>query len=223
MYMSNSGFAPRRRQGGFIQGAILFALVIIAVVVAAFSLANRDSNNNADVETARVAATVLMTTGTNVSNGINRALADGFSSENVSGKLKLVGTANTASGEVDLFDSTLRYAVRPELPRNSLTVDTQPFASGTTGADAAAFVSAAITGIGSTRKDVRLEVPNIPKLVCQRINNLANGKVVSADPAATAATTTAQNGTDQAREGCYGAGPNYTYFRVVLVDAEAAA
>ena len=36
MYESNSGFAPHRRQGGFIQGAILFALVIIAVVVAAF-------------------------------------------------------------------------------------------------------------------------------------------------------------------------------------------
>ena len=77
MYLRNNGFAPHRRQGGFIQGAILFALVIIAVVVAAFSLANRDNQTSADTEQARVNASFMLKVGNDLQSAVSRAIADG--------------------------------------------------------------------------------------------------------------------------------------------------
>ena len=223
MYLRNSGFAPRRRQGGFIQGAILFALVIIAVVVAAFSLANRDSNSNADAETARVAATLVLKTGSDIQSGVNRAVADGLPASDVATKLEVAGTVD--SGNTNLFDSTLRYASRPQLPENGLadgSAATQPFAeSGGT----AALATGALSGFGSTQQEVYMTVPGLTKLVCQRINNLANGTSTTEGPPAARGDVTQADGTKvRVNEGCYGDDTNdYTYFRVLLIDAVAAA
>jgi hypothetical protein len=222
MYLRNSGFAPHRRQGGFIQGAILFALVILAVVVAAFSLASRDSNSSADTETARVGATLVLKTGADIANGVSRAVSDGLAAADVQSKLVLTGTV--ADGNLDLFDTTLRYASRPEIPVNALldgSEAVQPFASDAASPDAASLVSLALIG-DATLEETVLEVPGLTKLVCQRINNLANNKLVNADPEGTPADTTASDGATQAREGCYATDPDtgpFTYFRVVLVDA----
>ena len=225
MYLRNSGFAPHRRQGGFIQGAILFALVILAVVVAAFSLASRDSNSSADTETARVGATLVLKTGSDIANGISRAVSDGLPAADVQGKLTLTG--ELAEGNLDLFDPTLRYASRPEIPENALadlTDPLQPFGAATTGDDAASLKAVALLGDENLDETV-LEVPGLTKLVCQRINNLANNRLVNEDPKATPALTKAADNAAQAREGCYATDPAtgpYIYFRVVLVDATTA-
>ncbi len=214
MKMSSSGFAPRRRQGGFIQGAILFALVIIAVVVAAFSLANRDSTNNADNEQARVNASFVLKVGSDMQTGINRAIADGFPTAGIPDKLLLDETAADAeAGELNLFDPTLRYVSRPQFPPTALDDPTeQPFGD-TTGAGASVlFTSVGIDGVGQSDNDVVLEIPGLRQDVCRRINVSANNLLPTAAPLE-------EPGANGAREGCYGdaEGPG-TYFRVVATD-----
>ncbi len=219
MKMSSSGFAPRRRQGGFIQGAILFALVIIAVVVAAFSLANRDSTNNADNEQARVNASFVLKVGSDMQTGINRAIADGFPTAGIPNKLFLDDApADPAAGELSLFDPTLRYVSRPQFPPTALDDPTaQPFGD-TLGAGATvAFTPVGIEGVGQSDNDVVLEIPGLRQDVCRRINVSANNLLPTAPPLTEA-------GEGGAREGCYGdaEGPG-TYFRVVATDVGGAA
>lgn len=212
MYLRNSGFAPRRRQGGFIQGAILFALVIIAVVVAAFSLANRDSQNNADSEQAKVNSTFLLKVGNDLQSGINRAIADGANPANITTQVSFgPSAAVTAGTALDLFDTTLRYVARPAFPATALQVAaTVPTISWAT--------SAAITGVGDpNRNEAIMQISNIALPVCQRINNTANGTLVTAAPPATVTAAIAL--TPAWREGCIGDTTNgYSYFRAVVTD-----
>ena len=212
MKMCSSGFAPRRRQGGFIQGAILFALVIIAVVVAAFSLANRDSQSSADTEQARVNASFVLKVGNDLQTGVNRAIADGFPAKDVKGKLVF---KTAADGELDLFDSTLKYLIRPQFPTTALQDSSkQPFDAT---APLARFTTHVVVGAGSVDKETVIEVSNLKEDVCKRINVTTNGKLVTDDPDATVAAAAALG----KREGCVGAGEAFSYFRVVATDTEA--
>jgi hypothetical protein len=217
MKMCSSGFAPRRRQGGFIQGAILFALVIIAVVVAAFSLANRDSQSSADTEQARVNASFVLKVGNDLQTGVNRAIADGFAPANVAGKLKLNNAASSGA-DLNLFDSTLKYMVRPQFPSTALvTAGTQPLADAAT--NSGALQETAVTGVGGAAKDAIITIAGLKPEVCRRINVTANNVLV------TAAMPTAINTGDSVgwREGCFGdkadsTATTGTYFRVVATD-----
>jgi hypothetical protein len=208
MKMCSSGFAPRRRQGGFIQGAILFALVIIAVVVAAFSLANRDSQNNADTEQARVNSAYVLKVGSDIQNGINRATADGFPPAELGTNLVLLTEAD--EGELSLFDPNLRYTARPQFPTTALVDATaQPFGDPETGAETTAeLTSQAVDGVGGDAAEVVLLITNLREDVCKRINVSTNNVLVTAD------IPTAVSG----REGCYEDGGNFVYYRVVATD-----
>jgi hypothetical protein len=219
MKMCSSGFAPRRRQGGFIQGAILFALVIIAVVVAAFSLANRDSQSSADSEQARVNASFVLKVGNDLQTGINRAVADGFSPANLTANMLFDDTVSEGD-ELNLFDTNLKYMVRPQFPPTALeAADTvQPFA-GTDGEGAtatAAWTTAPVDGAGNDDQEAVVLVPGLREDVCRRINVTANSVLVTAEIPATI-------GDNGAREGCYDNGGDFTYFRVVATDAVPAA
>jgi hypothetical protein len=220
MKMSSSGFAPRRRQGGFIQGAILFALVIIAVVVAAFSLANRDSQSSADSEQARVNASFVLKVGNDLQTGVNRAIADGFNPANLSANLALNNTASSGT-TLNLFDPTLKYMVRPQFPTTALvSATTQPFADATS--NGAAWVTQAITGVGGADQEAIVTVKGLKEDVCKRINVTANGVLVSASlPGGINEAATSVGW----REGCYNGGATNggIYFRVVATDVAAAA
>ena len=208
--MCSSGFAPRRRQGGFIQGAILFALVIIAVVVAAFSLANRDSQNNADTEQARVNSAYVLKVGSDIQNGINRATADGFPPADLGTKLLLETDADETSGELSLFDPNLRYTARPQFPTTALVDATaQPFGDAETGEEATATLNLQVApSVGGGDQDVVLLITNLREDVCKRINVSTNNVLV-----------TATLPTDVAgREGCYTDSTNFIYYRVVATD-----
>jgi hypothetical protein len=137
-----------RKQGGFIQGAILFALVIIAVVVAAFSLANRDSQNSADTEQARVNASYVLKVGNDIQTAVNRAIADGMAPSDVNANLLLMGA--TAAPALSIFDPDVKYLVRPQFPKTALQVDYQPFTSTVT-ARQPNWALSAITGVGGPR------------------------------------------------------------------------
>jgi len=219
MKMSSSGFAPRRRQGGFIQGAILFALVIIAVVVAAFSLANRDSQSSADSEQARVNASFVLKVGNDLQTGINRAIADGFNPANLdpdSATGELVFNNAASDGTVlNLFEENLKYMIRPQFPNTALVDPTeQPFADATT--NGVAVVLENITGVGdAAASEAVVTVTGLKEDVCKRINVTANGVLVSAD--LPAAINDDSNGW---REGCYKSGTDFVYYRVVATDVK---
>ena len=214
MKMCSSGFAPRRRQGGFIQGAILFALVIIAVVVAAFSLANQDNQTNLDSEEARANATYVLKVGNDVAAAINRAIADGVAPAEVHDDITF--TASSGSGEVGLWDPDLRYlSAAPRFPESVQNGGTAP---------ALAWVGTPVsTGAGSAGLEQVVTITNIGRAVCWRINNVANGTVPNAAPPTSLANaTTAGTPALLWREGCFGnnvAADAHTYFRVVVVDA----
>lgn len=219
MKMSSSGFAPRRRQGGFIQGAILFALVIIAVVVAAFSLANRDSQSSADSEQARVNASFVLKVGNDLQTGINRAIADGFNPANLdpdSTAGSMVFNSDASDGTVlNLFEENLKYMIRPQFPNTALVdPDSQPFAD--TATNGVALVLANITGVGdAAASEAVVTVTGLKEDVCKRINVTANGVLVSAD--VPAAIDDDSNGW---REGCYKSGTEFVYYRVVATDVK---
>jgi hypothetical protein len=220
MKMSSSGFAPRRRQGGFIQGAILFALVIIAVVVAAFSLANRDSQSSADTEQARVNASFVLKVGNDIQTGVNRAIADGLTPDKLTTSGVIFTNAASTASALNLFDANLKYVVRPPFPPTALFSSTtvQPFA-GSDGAGTgatASWASKAVTGAGGTNLEAIVTIPGLKPDVCKRINVTANGTLVTATlPTALTDTTIATW-----REGCFGTDTTAgTYFRVVATDA----
>ena len=219
MKMCSSGFAPRRRQGGFIQGAILFALVIIAVVVAAFSLANRDSQSSADTEQARVNASFVLKVGNDIQTGVNRAIADGLAPD----KLTAAGVAFNATASdatiLNIFDTNLKYVVRPQFPPTALfsSSTVQPFAgdNGSGNNATAAWEAKAVTGAGGTNREAIVTVPGLKPDVCKRINVTANSTLVTADLPADLAAVPATW-----REGCFGTNTAAgTYFRVVATDA----
>jgi hypothetical protein len=217
--MCSSGFAPRRRQGGFIQGAILFALVIIAVVVAAFSLANRDSQSSADSEQARVNASFVLKVGNDLQTGINRAIADGFNPANLDPEStggSMVFNSDDSDGTVlNLFEENLKYMIRPQFPNTALVdPDDQPFADDET--NGVALVLNNITGVGdAAASEAVVTVTGLKEDVCKRINVTANGVLVSAD--LPAAINDDSNGW---REGCYTDGTDYIYYRVVATDVK---
>jgi hypothetical protein len=215
MKMCSSGFAPRRRQGGFIQGAILFALVIIAVVVAAFSLANRDSQSSADSEQARVNASFVLKVGNDLQTGVNRVIADGFPPANLDGDL--VFTSADASGtKLNLFDDTLKYMIRPQFPNTALQDPSkQPFENGTNNALSVSVQT--VTGVGTGDKEAIIKIGNLKEDVCKRINVTANRVLITAGVPANLTTAPA----DTWREGCVGSGTTFEYFRVVATDVKA--
>jgi hypothetical protein len=217
MKMSSSGFAPRRRQGGFIQGAILFALVIIAVVVAAFSLANRDSQSSADTEQARVNASFVLKVGNDLQTGVNRAIADGFTPRSLSDNMAFDDTTSDGT-TLNLFDETLKYMVRPQFPTTALVdPDVQPFADAAE--NGVEWQEVAIADVGGTDLEAIVTVTGLKEDVCRRINVTANGVLVSA----TLPTGINAGDAEGWREGCFEDGTDFVYFRVVATDAAPAA
>jgi hypothetical protein len=204
MYLRNSGFAPHRRQGGFIQGAILFALVIIAVVVAAFSLANRDNQNNADTEQARVNASFMLKVGNDLQSAVSRAIADGAPPATITTDVEL--NASNTNGKVSLFDTTLRYLAEPQFPTTLLAATGTPISYG--------WQSRAVNGVGGVATEAIVTLTGVADAVCKRINTTANGSLVT-----TALPATVKDAIEKTpgwREGCVSGG---TYFRVVVTDA----
>jgi hypothetical protein len=207
MYLRNSGFAPHRRQGGFIQGAILFALVIIAVVVAAFSLANRDNQTSADTEQARVNASFVLKVGNDLQSAVSRAIADGAKPDSVTTDLVFSDTSSPTT--VGLFDPALRYLSQPSYPETALDNPNAVNPITYEWLDP----SVAITGVGGPATEAILTVGGLDTAVCQRINTTANGELVTADLPLTVAAAIADSNW---REGCVAGG---TYFRAVVTDA----
>ena len=105
--------SPARRQGGFIQGTILFALAILGVIIAAFAVSNTGSNTNTDTERDRVNAGVVIKSGSDLQDAVARAMADNWQPSVIT----LDSTVTTAvPTDLYLFDSRYKYGVEPRVP-----------------------------------------------------------------------------------------------------------
>ena len=200
----NSRHYRIRREGGFIQGTILFALAILGVIIAAFAVSNTGSSTSTDTERARVNAGVIMKAGSDLQDAVSRALAD----QHPGSSIALTGTTNLATPLLNLFDINYRYGAAPRLPD-------QAFASNTAGL----FTRINNDSIaGGSTNDLIVQLPGLRLDVCNRINNLSLGGAFDAaatPPADIDAAVTARLTT----EGCFGnATDNYTYFRLVATD-----
>jgi hypothetical protein len=180
--------------------------------VAAFSLANRDSQSSADSEQARVNSSFVLKVGNDIQTGINRAVADGFPPANLSTNLKFQET--TTAGELNLFDDTLKYLIRPQFPPTALAVPAnQPFAA--SGTLEAAITEVAVDGVGvELENEAVITIANLKEDVCKRINVTVNGKIVTDAPETTLALAAAAG----QREGCFGSDGEFSYFRVIATD-----
>jgi hypothetical protein len=122
--------SPTRRQGGFIQGTILFALAILGVIIAAFAVSNSGSSTNTDNERDRVNAGVIIKMGTDLQDTVSRAASDNFQPANM--LLASTLPSSPPAGSIALFDSAYRYGTKPVPPipafagstSNDFTIDT---------------------------------------------------------------------------------------------------
>lgn len=137
-----------RHQAGFIQGAILVGLALLVMVVAGFSLANRDAAATTGKEQVRLNASVILKQSVDLKDAIFRAQSDGAT---------LSTLANLRSG-----------GYLTEIP----TAPTDTIASVTPvwGGASGSIYSNTVTGFGSTGVETYLFATPVSDDVCRRIN-----------------------------------------------------
>lgn len=198
--------SPARRQGGFIQGTILFALAILGVIIAAFAVSNTGSSTNTDTERDRVNAGVILKAGSDLQDAFSRAMGDNWQAPDI----ELTGVTNPTTPVLYLYDPLYKYAVQVRLPDQAFENNT---------AVAFADDNVAATNLGDSTVEERVvTLTGLRANVCRRINNLVTGGPWNAN-ATLPATLTAAASTISGSEGCYGTAGSYTYYRVVAVDS----
>jgi type II secretory pathway pseudopilin PulG len=199
--------SPARRQSGFIQGTILFALAILGVIIAAFAVSNTGSSTNTDTERDRVNAGVILKAGSDLQDAFSRAMGDNWQAPDI----ELTGATNPATPVLYLYDPLYKYAVQVRLPDQAFENNT-----------AVAFADDNVLGTALGDSSVQERVVTLTGLranVCRRINNLVTGGPWNAN-ATPPATLAAAASTISGSEGCYGdSTAGYTYYRVVAVDS----
>lgn len=202
--------SPARRQSGFIQGTILFALAILGVIIAAFAVSNTGSSTNTDTERDRVNAGVILKAGSDLQDAFSRAMGDNWQAPDISITLPTNPVPPAPPTLLNLFDPAYKYGVEVRLPDQAFEDNT---------ADAFADANLADTNLGDPAVEERVvTLAGLRLNVCRRINNLVTGGPwnANATPPATLADAAS---TISGSEGCYGTAGNYTYYRVVAVDS----
>lgn len=199
--MRQPSLPRRRRQGGFIQGVILFALALIAVVIGVFSTSNSSVDTRTDREEARLNAALLLKVGSDIQDSVNRAVAD---QRDIA---TMVMINPPGDGRFFLWDPVVRYGSAPTLPI-------------TLRADRAVVPVWSVayeqfTGQGSDTTEQVVQLSNVSDEVCRRLNASAQG--VPYDPAADIPLTLAAVAALPRLQGCFAG----TFYRVVSMDVAA--
>lgn len=193
----------KAKQGGFIQGAILFGLAVLVAVIGAFALANNGSSSSADKETDKVNAGVILKQGSDLRDAASRYLSDG----NAIGSLAFTNAS--------LFDPAKGYGSAPSAPARvfSATQNAYVLDAGTT----------AVSGQGTTAADYTATLIGLTQGVCERINNtlyntpMLDDAVTGALSDGKAGGSTVANQKTGVSEGCFKEATNgYTYFKVLV-------
>ncbi len=201
--MRQPSLPRRRRQGGFIQGVILFALALIAVVIGVFSTSNSSVDTRTDREEARLNAALLLKVGSDLQDSVNRAVAD---QRDIA---TMVLTNPPGNGRFFLWDPVVRYGSAPTLP---ITLRANRAA-----VPAWSVAYAAFTGQGSNITEQVVQLSNVSDEVCRRLNASAEG--IAYNPAAPIPAGLNEVAALPRLQGCFA----NTFYRVVSMDVAAPA
>ena len=214
-----------RRQGGFIQAAILFGIALLTAVIGGFALANRTPNTQTTLEQAKVNASVILKQGADLREGVTRFMNDKGSLSNL--------TFNTTTN-TGLFDPSVQYASVQLGPAQAYVSGTPTNTTTFTVRAAGSYVyhdRVTLNGVGSAAADTVVLTGPLNTATCQRINTMLYGTAISTAPptttvaladftntaTATAVDLSATTGIVGWSEGCVGTatvGSN-VYFKVV--------
>lgn len=190
-----------RHQRGFIQGAILVGLALLVLVVAGFSMANRDAAATTNKEEARLNAAVMLKQSVDLKDAIYRAVSD-----------------NANPSTLASLKSNGYLTEVPTAPRDSATNSTPVYTD--------TVYTAALNGSGSASNEVYFVATPVSDEVCKRINGaLYNTPTVppASDAVINAATgaVTLANGWVGRSEGCAprsgGTGNDNIYYKAAVV------
>jgi hypothetical protein len=216
------------RQQGFIQGAIIFALALIAIIIATFSSGSSDTADNVNKEQAKAYAGSIVAAGAKLYAAYLQAQTDRrvpFVS-NAGSFISIVGTATAPDvGGQDTW-ALASYARLPTMDSGAFSDDKPSnawiFLDKKTNSSDAACDTALCT--------LYLQLPNLKRSVCEAINFKVTAKPPKAGlPSETVMFNVASNNSQLLSdigstgiEGCYNKGtagtPNYTYFKAVHIN-----
>jgi len=200
-------------QQGFIQGAIIFALALVAIIIATFSSGASDTADNVNKEQAKAFAGQTISAGAKIETAYFRAQADRrvpFDGGIADTNLLVKASAGSIRGAEWSLAS---YAQFPNL-------DNTMFRNNTPGNWSVVAHNFGVTNTNS----VVVELNNLQQSVCTAINQKLTLKIGSFAAAST--LTRAQVASNNFQklltelgstpiEGCYNNSSSYTYFKVL--------
>lgn len=228
------------RQRGFIQGAIIFALALIAVIITVLSSGSSDNADQLSREQAKQQAGQIISAGTKIYTGYLRAQSDGLNPFMQSGA-NLIVTAKASNANAPSWDLS-KYSVFPRIDEIAFNTNSAQAFQITRAGEAQIDNS----GLGSIDSDcastskcsLLLTLDNLRKSVCDALNlklNKKAGKTLDAMSNITSETVPGKvvfllgqvdpnSGVDAGSlEGCYNSNSSvgektYRYFKVLHVN-----
>jgi hypothetical protein len=215
------------RQQGFIQGAIIFALALIAIIIATFSSGSSDTADNVNKEQAKSYAGSIVAAGAKLYTAYLQAQTDRRVPfvNNAGNVAVIVGAASAPSPAGVGGQDTWALASYARLP----TMDSGAFANDQT-SNGWIFLDRKTNATDATCDTalctLYLQLPGLKRSVCEAINFKVTSKPPKAGTAtATVMYTVASDNYQVADvgstgiEGCYNKGtvasPDYTYFKAL--------
>lgn len=181
----NSNFPGRSSQGGMIQGAILFGLAILAIVIGAFALANRSAPSNTSNESNKVNASAVIKLGGDMADAINRY--------SLNYDVSTMVTDDSADG---LYEPAKGLASR----------FVGPDAATTTVGEAFTFEKGGDYVGGAAGNQEAIQLANMKEDVCKQIERILYGTPI---------TTPIPSDANGRSEGCWAGSGNFYYFKVI--------
>lgn len=179
-----------RKQSGMIQGAILFGLAILAIVIGAFALANRSTPSNTSNESNKVNASTIIKIGNDFSDAVTRYGMD----------YDLAAMTLDQVAATGLYDPAKGIAPSPFIgPKDGTTTPSTAYTFETTG-----YI---ITGQGDdANSEFVVALSGVTTPVCQQIERiLRNTPITDAIPTTLGGRV----------EGCVDDSGTNTYYKMV--------
>lgn len=169
-----------------IQGAILFGLAILAIVIGAFALANKSTPSNTANESAKVSATALIKLAGDLASAAQRFSFDYD-----------LATMTLDSSSTGLFDPAKGITGDIEVPAGVTTRSTSFIYS---------IEDFEVGGQGTSDSEYVIYVGSIIPQVCAQINHVLHGRSLSNNPPSSLGSNV---------EGCYSLDGNLRYYKVI--------
>lgn len=165
----------RKTEAGFIQGALIVGLALLAAVIATFALSGR--TKNITPEQARAFASAVLEQGNKIKEGFVVAQADGFNADRVSLDLKGISGDENAAG---LFNVEFNWATEQIAPEKAaLGINGQ---KDLINEGWSYHTQTSLPGVGTAAPETVITLQGLSLEVCQRINSSLYNTLPTAIP-----------------------------------------